>query len=113
MSTFLDKFNIVNSEIDLLSINKIEPDRGDIKTYHKVEHFEIGRPDLIALKHYNNPKLYWIILKLNGINYGFTQRKSFKVDYSEFEYEKNYSEVYLGRMLVILKLEAIEKYMRN
>ena len=38
-----------------------------------VEAGDLARPDLLAYKLYQNPKLYWIILWLNGINDPFQQ----------------------------------------
>lgn len=42
------------------------------KVYAVPAKFEF-RPDLIALEHYSSPKLWWIIVGVNGITHPFKQ----------------------------------------
>lgn len=101
-------------EFDLLSDKILELDPSYILLYHSVQQHEIGRPDLIALKYYSDPKLYWFILKVNGItSSGFTTRKKFKIDYTADTEEENTSGIFLGQVLVILKKEYLSRYMRS
>lgn len=49
-----------------LKNDDLEAKQSERDIIHKVTLDEDERPDLIALKYYNDPRLYWVILGANG-----------------------------------------------
>lgn len=80
---------------------------------HFVTKNDVGRPDILALKYYNNHDLWWAILKANNIRYSF--KASLVLRKAKYEQPDLHliTDIHYGRQLIIPTISDINLHLNT
>jgi hypothetical protein len=103
----------VNGLYDLLSDSVKFEFTGPPMVIHYITKDNIGRPDLLAFTYYNNPDLWWAILKANSIRYPFASSLVLRKKKYEQPDEHLITDLYYGRALMIPTISDINIHLNK